>query len=115
MQKGQVKSMEELQMAVAVWAEQKGIIKHSTPLKQHIKTQEEVTELLQALVDGNDHDIKDAIGDIVVTLIIQAYLVSYYHLKIEKIKTLTTMAIQILQTSIFTKEEKQYLKQQVKV
>lgn len=67
-------NMEELQMAVVVWAEKKGIIKHSTPLKQHIKTQEEVTELLQALVDGNDHDIKDAIGDIVVTLIIQAYL-----------------------------------------
>jgi NTP pyrophosphatase (non-canonical NTP hydrolase) len=67
-------NMEELQMAVAVWAEQKGIISKSTPLKQHVKTQEEVTELLEALVDKNDHEIKDAIGDIVVTLIIQAYM-----------------------------------------
>lgn len=66
--------MEELQMAVAVWAEQKGIISKSTPLKQHVKTQEEVTELLEALIDGNNHEIKDAIGDIVVTLIIQAYM-----------------------------------------
>jgi len=66
--------MEELQMAVAVWAEQKGIMSKSTPLKQHVKTQEEVTELLEALVDKNDHEIKDAIGDIVVTLIIQAYM-----------------------------------------
>ena len=69
-----MKNMEELQMAVAVWAEQKGIIKHSTPLKQHVKTQEEVTELLEALADGDNHEIKDAIGDIVVTLIIQAYM-----------------------------------------
>jgi len=67
-------NMEQLQMAVAVWAEQKGIIANSSPLKQHVKTQEEVTELLEALIDGNDHEVKDAIGDIVVTLIIQAYM-----------------------------------------
>jgi len=69
-----MQNMEDLQMAVAVWAEQKGIIANSAPLKQHVKTQQEVTELLEALVDGNDHEIKDAIGDIVVTLIIQAYM-----------------------------------------
>lgn len=67
-------NMEELQVAINVWAIQKGIMSKSTPIKQHIKTLEEVTELLEALVDKNDHEIKDAIGDIIVTLIIQAYM-----------------------------------------
>lgn len=67
-------NMEELQMAVAVWAEQKGIISQSTPLKQHVKTQEEVNELLEALLNKDEHEMKDAIGDIIVTLIIQAYM-----------------------------------------
>lgn len=69
-----MQNMEDLQMAVAVWAEQKGIIAKSTPLKQHVKTQEEVNELLEALLNKDEHEMKDAIGDIIVTLIIQAYM-----------------------------------------
>jgi len=56
------------------WAREKGILEKSSPLKQHVKTQEEVNELLQALVDNNKEELIDSLGDIVVTLIIQAEL-----------------------------------------
>ena len=66
--------MEVLVESVVKWADDKGILDHSTPLKQHVKTQEEVNELLEALVDRDTDEIADAIGDIMVTLIIQAEL-----------------------------------------
>lgn len=69
------------------WGAEKGILKKATPLTQLGKTQEEVNELFEALVAQNnsmqnfknskgkevytDAEIKDAIGDILVTLIIQ--------------------------------------------
>lgn len=56
------------------WAYEKGIIDKSTPLKQHGKTQEEVDELREALLAKDRDETIDAIGDIVVTLIIQAHL-----------------------------------------
>ena len=40
--------------------------------KQALKTQEEVLELLNAIVDNDKMEIEDAIGDILVTLIILA-------------------------------------------
>ena len=43
-------------------------------IKQALKTQEEVTELLNAIVDNDRTEVKDAIGDIVVTVIIQAHM-----------------------------------------
>lgn len=84
--------IESLEQAVIQWAEEKGIFEKSNPLKQFEKTQEEVNELLDALqvqheidllashgIDlgfeknfENQNDIEDAIGDIIVTLIIQA-------------------------------------------
>jgi len=56
------------------WAKEKGILEKSSPLKQHGKTQEEVDELKQALLSKDREEIIDAIGDITVTLIIQAEL-----------------------------------------
>ena len=56
---------------VEQWAEEKGILSKATPLTQAIKTQEEVNELYRAILDENRDEIKDAIGDIMVTLIIQ--------------------------------------------
>lgn len=53
------------------WAEEKGILSNATPLTQAIKTKEEVDELYHAILDNNQEEIKDAIGDIMVTLIIQ--------------------------------------------
>lgn len=56
---------------VEQWAEAKGILSKATPLTQAMKTQEEVNELYRAILDDNRDEIKDAIGDIMVTLIIQ--------------------------------------------
>lgn len=66
--------MDKLIADVISWADNKGILDKSGPLKQHVKTQEEVNELLSALVDKDRGEIIDAIGDIMVTLIIQAKL-----------------------------------------
>jgi len=62
----------ELECAIQDWAEQKGILKSGTPIKQALKTVEEVTELCNAIIDNDEEEIKDALGDILVTLIIQA-------------------------------------------
>jgi len=69
--------MNELEKLIHQWATDKGIFANSTPIKQALKTQEEVTELLNAIVDKDQYEVKDAIGDIVVTVIIQAHMHGY--------------------------------------
>lgn len=72
-----MKTLPELKVEVIEWANSKGILEKATPLTQAAKTVEEVGELVKALdLRGNqltlDYDeIKDGIGDVVVTLIIQ--------------------------------------------
>ena len=80
----------ELEPLVLSWAKEKGILDKATPLAQARKTREEVEELLEA-VDAQELDlysftnskgkkvntveeIKDALGDILVTIIIGAEL-----------------------------------------
>lgn len=65
-------TFKELQDLVNQWAEDKGIFANATPLSQFSKTQEEVDELADAIVFELPEDVEDAIGDIMVTLIIQA-------------------------------------------
>ena len=60
--------------SVIDWAEKKGIINNATPRDQMLKVVEEVGELADALGKGNNDLIADAIGDITITLIIQARL-----------------------------------------
>ena len=67
-------SFNESEMKVVQWAEARRIIPNSTPMAQAIKTMEEVTELLSALHRDDKTEIKDAYGDILVTLIIGAAL-----------------------------------------
>lgn len=85
-----MKTFKELETLVIQWGEEKGILEKATPLDQFNKTEEEVKELEEALVaqtcgdvffrnsKGNvvdtDAEIKDAIGDIAVTLILQCEL-----------------------------------------
>ena len=52
-------------------------ISSNSTIKQALKTQEEVTELLNAIVDKDEYEVKDAIGDIVLTVIIQAHMHGY--------------------------------------
>lgn len=64
--------MQELEAKVSQWAIAKEIFTKATPYKQASKTLEECGELLHAIGQDNREEIKDAIGDIIVTLIIQA-------------------------------------------
>nr|DAJ36344.1 MAG TPA: NTP-PPase-like protein [Bacteriophage sp.] len=67
---------EDLKSLVVGWAERKGILEHGTPIKQLLKTLEEITELHTAIEDDNLEEIIDAIGDVVVTLVIYAKMKS---------------------------------------
>lgn len=53
------------------WGKDKGILPNPSKLKQYTKTQEESNELLVAIAEDDREQAKDAIGDIVVTLIMQ--------------------------------------------
>ena len=82
-------TLEELNEAIIAWADAKGILEKATPLTQAEKTAEEVEELIRAVQRRSDwssmtawedqyssdeeamkHEIRDAIGDIYVTLVI---------------------------------------------
>ena len=78
---------EELNKRVIKWADKKGILKNATPLAQIEKTEEEVAETklaifadfqgLELYYNSKDiyvdvkEEIKDGIGDTLVTLLIQ--------------------------------------------
>lgn len=81
---------ENLEKLVIQWADDKGILEKATPLAQAQKTLEEAEELIEAVfmqdLDktnftnskgkkvNTDEEIKDALGDILVTIIIGAKL-----------------------------------------
>tara|TARA_R110000803_G_scaffold163913_1_gene227651 strand:+ start:26885 stop:27187 length:303 start_codon:yes stop_codon:yes gene_type:complete len=67
-------SFNDTEMKVVQWAEARKIIPNSTPLAQAIKTLEEVAELLSAIQRGNCVEMRDAYGDVLVTLIVGAAL-----------------------------------------
>lgn len=61
-----------LESRVIDWAKDKGILEKATTIGQAIKTTEEAVELLSA-VNSNDRDaVIDSLGDLLVTMIIQA-------------------------------------------
>ena len=57
------------EMEVVRWGEARGIVQNGSAISQAIKTLEETTELLDALNRKNLADTRDAIGDVVVTLL----------------------------------------------
>ena len=59
---------EYLDKKIDIWMTERGIADHGKPMGQAIKTLEETTELLDALNRGDIAGVKDAIGDIYVTL-----------------------------------------------
>ena len=63
--------MKQLINNVEQWAADKGILEHATTLRQAEKTLEECQELICAILNEDRAEIKDAIGDVMVTLIIQ--------------------------------------------
>jgi NTP pyrophosphatase (non-canonical NTP hydrolase) len=62
-------SYADVEIKVVQWGEARGIVQNATAMSQAIKTLEETTELLAAINKKNLDETKDAIGDIVVTLI----------------------------------------------
>lgn len=62
----------ELEPLVIQWAKDKGILEKATTIAQSAKTMEECTELMVAICEDNKVEIIDALGDILVTIIIQA-------------------------------------------
>lgn len=63
--------MNELIELVEKWSKDKGLDKAESS-KQMLKTVEEVGEVAGALARNDKHELKDGIGDVVVTLIILA-------------------------------------------
>lgn len=63
--------MNELVKLVEEWAKEKRLDK-AEPEKQMLKVIEEVGEVSAALARNNENDLRDGIGDMVVTLIILA-------------------------------------------
>lgn len=65
-------SIDVLTDKIHSWGINKGILPNGDRYKQFQKTQEEVYELEDAIRDSDAHEAKDAIGDIFVTLVMQA-------------------------------------------
>jgi phosphoribosyl-ATP pyrophosphohydrolase len=57
--------------SIDAWGHDRGIIQNGKPMGQAIKTLEETTELIDAINKGDKDAIKDAVGDIFVTLLMQ--------------------------------------------
>jgi len=68
---------DDLQEKIVRWACERKIIPNSSPLAQAIKSLEEVTELLSATNRNFRGEMKDAYGDVMVTLIIGATLAGF--------------------------------------
>lgn len=65
-------TLDDLESKIIQWGYDKGILPNGIAEKQLEKTLEEVNELKDAVAEKNLDEIKDAIGDIVVTLVMQA-------------------------------------------
>lgn len=63
--------MNELVLKVEEWAKAKGLDKAESS-KQFLKVSEELGEVASALARGQMEELKDGIGDVIVTLIILA-------------------------------------------
>lgn len=75
--------MEELRLKVIDWAKDRGIMEKATPLSQCTKVMEECLELVVADLNNDEAEIKDAVGDILVTLFIEAELLGIEYAKIQ--------------------------------
>jgi NTP pyrophosphatase (non-canonical NTP hydrolase) len=62
-------SYANVEMKVIQWGEARGIVQNSTPAAQAKKTLEELDELYAAIAKGDREEMKDAYGDILVTIV----------------------------------------------
>lgn len=62
-------SYAEFEIKTIQWGEARGIVQNSNPFAQAVKTREELDELFEAIHAKDMDAMKDAYGDILVTLI----------------------------------------------
>lgn len=62
-------NMEQLEALVVNWAKERKIVPNATPESQILKAVSEMGELADATLKGQDEEMQDAIGDVVVCLI----------------------------------------------
>ena len=67
-----MKRYKELEKLVIEWADDKGILEKGNTKAQSIKTLEEVNELIESIENNDKDEIIDALGDVLVTIIIQS-------------------------------------------
>lgn len=67
----------QLQIDVLNWAANKGILRQSDPKSQLLKTISEIGELADAVNKDDPDEFTDAVGDVLVTLIILCELKGY--------------------------------------
>jgi NTP pyrophosphatase (non-canonical NTP hydrolase) len=61
--------LNELETLIVGWAKARKIIPNATPESQVLKAVSEMGELADAILKGQDDEMKDAVGDVVVCLI----------------------------------------------
>lgn len=62
----------ELEKLVIEWADDRGIFEKGSKMSQALKTLEEVGELINSIHKDDKIGVEDDLGDILVTIIIQA-------------------------------------------
>ena len=65
-----MKTLQELQLLILEWANDKYLLKFENAPKQRLKLLEEVGETAAAILKNNHEGVKDGIGDIFVVLVI---------------------------------------------
>ena len=70
-------TLNELEVKIRDWAIERNIDKSENAPKQMIKIMEELGETSAALLKNNEPELKDGIGDILVTVIIFAQQLGY--------------------------------------
>lgn len=69
--------MDETKQKVIKWAEDRNLIEGATPAAQYQKLLEEVGELGRAMIEDNQKEVVDALGDITVVLTILCAQMGY--------------------------------------
>lgn len=67
-------SFRELELEVVRWAEARRIIPNAKPYTQLLKAVSEMGELCDAEIKNSDLDVEDAVGDVLVCLIVYCAL-----------------------------------------
>ena len=76
--------MKERIEKICSWSDEKGLTEHGIMNKQFLKIKEEIEELRVAIEDENLLEIKDAIGDIFVTLIVAKQMENKDYEKVQR-------------------------------